>query len=157
MRDHPANRFEADWPGFLGVDRRIGHEQVFTALEVFVGAVQTRQGFGMRRVYALFLAAAPERHVVMAAIRGHSHERLGHEAGDHSHFAGHLTTDLAICGQAVGIAQAVIVHPIQFQLTRRILVIALDHIEPHSLGVFDNFHERRSKAFELVDMVAIGL
>ena len=54
--------------------------------------------------------------------------------------ARHLGADLAIGRQTVGIAQHIVEHPVQFQLPRRVLVIALDHIEAHLAGIADDLH-----------------
>ena len=93
----------------------------------------------------------------MAAVRRHAHERLGHEAGDQAELARHLRADLAVGREPVGGAQGIVVGEIELELARRVLVVALDHVEAHLAGVFDHPHRDRAQALELVDMVAVGL
>ena len=65
----------------------------------------------------------------MVTARGRNpHKRLGHKAGKDAIFTRHLSTDLTVGRKTVCVAQHIIKHPVQFQLSRCILVIALDHI-----------------------------
>ena len=57
---------------------------------------------------------------------------LRHEAGDHVELAGDLGADLPIGGEPVGGAQAVVEHQVEFELARRVLMIALDHVQAHA-------------------------
>ena len=94
---------------------------------------------------------------MVAARSRDPHKRFGHKAGKDAIFTGHLSTDLPVCCQPVRIAQNVIKHPVQFQLARRILVIALDHIKTHFTGIADHLHRDWAQAFKLVNMIAIRL
>ena len=100
------------------------------------------------------LAAVPQRHVGVAARGRDAHERLRHEAGDQIEFARNLPADLAVGGQPVGIAQNIVIHPVELELARRVLVVALDHVEAHLARIFHDLHEDRAQALELVDVVA---
>jgi len=51
----------------------------------------------------------------------------------HAHFTRNLGTNLAVSSKTVCITQSVIIHPVQLKLTRRIFVIALDHVETHGV------------------------
>ena len=136
----------------------IGHEGVFATLHIHVVLFHAGQVVGVvANLHKLIFTATPERHVVVTARGRDPHERLGHEAGKNAVFAGHLRADLAIGCQTVRIAQHVVEHPVQLQLTRRVLMVALDHVETHFAGVSDHLHGHRAQAFELVDVVAIRL
>ena len=93
----------------------------------------------------------------MAAVRRHAHERLCHEAGDEVELARDLRANLAVGRQAVGRAQRIVVGEIKLELTWGVLMVALNHVEAHGVGVLDHAHEHRAQALELVDVVAIGL
>ncbi len=93
----------------------------------------------------------------MAAIGRDAHEGLRHEAGDDAELAGHLCADLAVGGQPVGGAQRVVEGEVELELTRRILVVALDHVEAHLAAIFDDPQIDGSQALELVDVIAVRI
>ena len=88
--------------------------------------------------WVLILAAAPEGHVVVATRRRNAHERLGHETGEDAMLPRDLRADLPIGRQTVRVAQHIVEHPVQFELARCVLVIALDHVEAHFPGIADH-------------------
>ena len=93
----------------------------------------------------------------MAAIGRDAHEGLAHEAGDDAELARDLCADLAIGCEPVRGAQRVVEGEIELELTGRILMIALDHVEAHLPAIFDDPHIDGPQALELVDVIAIGL
>ena len=156
VMDHAADGLEPFGARHLRVVI-IGHERILAAFHIHVVVFHARQVVGVvTDFHELVLTPAPERHIVVTAGGRHAHEGLGHEAGEDTVFPRDLRTDLAVCCQTVGIAQHVIEHPVQFELTRRILVVPLDHVEAHLAGIADHLHGHRAQAFELVDVVAIG-
>ena len=111
---------------------------------------------------ASLIEARPRRPVqsemlCVATVRGDPHEGLRHEAGDVAHLAADLGADLTISGQAIAGPQRVVEGEVQLQLTRRVLVVALDHVETHGLAVLDDLHEGRAQLLELVDVIAVRL
>ena len=86
-----------------------------------------------------------------------AHERLGHEACEDAVLAGDLRADLPIGRQAIRVSENVVERPVELELARGVLVIALDHVESHGAAIVDHLHVDRSEAFELIDVVAIGL
>ena len=109
------------------------------------------------QVIHLLFATCPEGHIVVTTGSRHAHEGLGHEARDVSHLASHLRAYLPVSGEPIARSQSVVEGEVELQLPRRILVIALNHVEPHGLGVFDGLHEGRAQLLELIDVVAIRL
>ncbi len=77
---------------------------------------------------------------MVAAVGGDAHERLAHEAGDDVELARHLGADLTVGRQAIGGAQRVVIVEVELDLTGRVLVIALDHVEAHLAAVLDDPH-----------------
>ena len=71
--------------------------------------------------------------------------------------AGHLGADLAIGGEPVGGPERVVEGEVELELAGRVLVVALNHVEAHGLGILDHPHEDRPELLELVDVVAVGL
>ncbi len=132
------------------------HEGVLAALEIGEVFLEPRQ-VRIAELVQLLLAAAPQREVVMATGRRDAHEGLRHEAGDQVEFARDLRADLAVRGESIGRAQAIVIHPVELELTRRVLVIALDHVETHGARVLDRTHEHGTQRLELVDVIAVGL
>ena len=84
-----------------------------------------------------------------------AHERLAHEAGDDVELARHLSADLAVSGEPVGGSERVVVGEIELELSGRVLVIALDHVEAHLAAIIDHPHVDRPQALELIDVIAI--
>jgi hypothetical protein len=68
---------------------------------------------------------------MVAPVRRCALKRLGHEGRDQIELTRHLSADRTISYQAVGISKDVIVHDVQCDLDRRVLVVALDHIQAH--------------------------
>jgi len=68
-----------------------------------------------------------------------------------------LGANLTIGGETVGGPERIVEHEVELQLAGRVLMIALDHVEPHRLGILDHLHEDRPELLELVDVVAVGL
>ena len=89
--------------------------------------------------------------------RRHAHERLRHEAGDEVVLARDLGADLAVRGEPVRGAQRVVEGEVELELSRRVLVVALDHVETHRPGVLDHPQVDEAQALELVDVVAVGV
>ena len=71
--------------------------------------------------------------------------------------ARHLRADLAVGGEPVAGAQRVVEGEVELELARRVLMVALDHVEAHGLGVLDDAEEDGTQLLELVDVVAVGL
>ena len=136
----------------------VGHEGVLSPAEVgeVVGHAGKRSRVVAQRLDRL-LPAPPEADVVVAARGRDPHEGLGHEAGDEVVLARDLGADLAVGGEAVRGAQRVVEREVEFQLPRRVLVVALDHVEPHRPRVLDGPQVHRPQALELVDVVAVGV
>ena len=94
----------------------------------------------------------------MVATRGgNAHERLGHEARNEAVLARHLGADLAVGRQPVAVPQDIVEHPVELELPGCVLVVTLNHIEPHGFRVRHDLHERGAQLFELVDVIAIRL
>ena len=93
----------------------------------------------------------------MAAVCRDTHERFRHEAGEGAELTAHLLADLAVRREVVGGLLGSIEAEVQLELTGRILVIALNHVEPHRVAVLDHLVNQRLKLRELVDVVAVGL
>ena len=109
--------------------------------------------FGQEHVHVVL----PERDVVVAAVGRHTHEGLGHEAGEEPELPAHLPAHLAVGGQAVGRLLGPVEGEVELQLARRVLVVALDHVEPHGAAVLDDPVDDRLELGELVDVVAVRL
>ncbi len=110
-------------------------------------------GIGQEHV----LVALPERDVVVTAVRRHVHERLGHEAGERPQLAAHLAADLPVGGEPVGGQLGPVELPVQLELARGVLVIALDHVQAHRPAVLHHLVDQRLELGELVDVVAVRL
>ena len=101
MLDDAADRLQPDLAGKLNVVG-VRHEGVIAAGGIDVVLRHARQLLGIvAERLRLFLAAAPQRDVVMAAIGRDAHEGLAHEAGDDAELARDLRADLAIGGEPV--------------------------------------------------------
>ena len=111
MLEDAADRVEADLARLLLVVR-LGHERV--------------------------LVAPPERDVVVAAVRRDAHERLRHEAREGAELAADGLADLAERREVVRGSLGAIEAEVQLDLAGRVLVVALDHVEPHRLAVLDD-------------------
>ena len=103
------------------------------------------------------LVAAPERDVVVAAVGRDAHERLRHEAREDVQLAADLPADLAEGGEVVGRPLGAVEVEVELDLARRVLVVALDHVEPERLPVLDHLVDDRLELAELVDVVAVRL
>ena len=68
---------------------------------------------------------------MVAAVGRHAHERLGHEAGKEPELAADLAADLAVGGEPVGRVLRGAEREVELELARRVLVVALDHVEAH--------------------------
>ena len=103
------------------------------------------------------LVAAPERDVVVAAVGRDAHERLRHEARERVELAPDLAADLPEGGEVVGGALGAVEVEVELDLAGRVLVVALDHVEPERLAVLDHLVDDRLQLAELVDVVAVRL
>ncbi len=103
------------------------------------------------------LVPSPDRDVVVTAVRRDAHERLRHEARERVELAADLLADLPEGREVVGRLLGPIEAEVQLDLPRRVLVIALDHVEAHALPVLDHLVDDRLELRELVDVVAVGL
>ena len=65
--------------------------------------------------------------------------------------------DLAERGEVVGGPLRAVEAEVELDLARRVLVVALDHVEPELLPVLDHLVDDRLELGELVDVVAVGL
>ena len=99
----------------------------------------------------------PQRDVVVTAVGRHAHEGLRHEAGEQPELAANLAADLAVGGEPVGRVLRSAEGEVQLELARRVLVVALDHVEPHLAAVLDDAVDDRLQLGELVDVVAVRL
>src|SRR5581483_3963652 len=134
----------------------IRHEGVFAALAVHVVLHHAGQlAVVVAERLHLFLAAAPQRDVVVTAVGGHAHEGLAHKAGDDVELARDLSADLAVGGEPVGGARAVVEGEVELELAGRILVVALDHVETHLAAIINDAEIDRTQALELIDVIAI--
>ena len=93
----------------------------------------------------------------MAAVRGDAHERLRHEAREDAELATDLLRNLAERREVVGRLLGAIEAEVELDLAGRVLVVALDHVEPELLPVLDHLVDDRLELRELVDVVAVGL
>src|SRR6516225_5340806 len=93
---------------------------------------------------------------MMAAVGGGTHERLAHETCDQVVLPRDLRADLSVSRQTVAGAQRLIKHEVQFKLARSILVVSLNHIEPHRSGIVYDLEHDRPKRLELIDVIAVG-
>ena len=82
---------------------------------------------------------------------------FGMKQGKASELAADLLADLAVCREVVGGLLGAVEAEVQLQLPGRVLVVALDHVEPHRLPVLDHLVDDRLKLRELVDVVAVRL
>ena len=92
---------------------------------------------------------------MVTSVGGEAHERLAHEAGNEILLTTYLCTNLSVGGQAIAGAQGIVEGKVQFQLTRGIFVITLDHVQTHGPGILDHLHHDRFEGLKLVDVVAI--
>ena len=147
----PVGKHRRPEPGVpqtaVGVDGRCGHRcQRGQVLEHPADRVQADLA-GQALVFALrhesVLIALPQRDVVVAAVGRHAHERLGHEAREHVQLAPDLLADLAEGGEVVGGLLGAVEVEVQLDLARRVLVVALDHVEAHRLAVLDHLVDDR--------------
>ena len=65
--------------------------------------------------------------------------------------------DLAERGQVVGGLLGPVEVEVELDLAGRVLVVALDHVQPHRAPVLDHLVDDRLELRELVDVVAVGL
>ncbi len=93
----------------------------------------------------------------MATVGRHSHERLGHEAGEQVELPADLSAHLAVGGEPIGRLFRRVEGEVELELPGRILVVALDHLESHQSRVLDDPVDDRLQLGELVDVVAVGL
>ena len=93
----------------------------------------------------------------MAAVRRDAHERLRHEAREGVELAPYLLADLAERREVVGGLLRPVEAEVELDLSGRVLVVALDHVEAHPLAVLDHLVDDRLELGELVDVVAVGL
>ena len=75
---------------------------------------------------------------MVAAVRGHAHERLRHEAREGAELPADLLADLAERGEIVGRPLGPVEAEVELDLAGRVLVVALDHVEPELLAVLDH-------------------
>ncbi len=155
MLHHPGDGVETDFPGHLRI-LTFRHEGVVAAAQIGVAALHAVERLVAQAVDA-FLAALPKRDVGVAAVGRHPHEGLGHEAGDEVVLARDLGADLAVGREAIAGAQAVVEGEVELELPRGVLVVPLDHVEPHEARVLDDLQEHRAQRLELIDVVAVGL
>ena len=66
-------------------------------------------------------------------------------------------THLAVGCDVVGGPQRTVEAEVELELARRVLVIAVAHVQAERLPVLDHVQEHRAQLLELVDVVAVGL
>ena len=93
----------------------------------------------------------------MAAVGRDAHERLRHEAREGAELAADGLADLAERREVVGGPLGPVEPEVELDLAGRVLVVALDHVEPERLPVLDHLVDDRLELGELVDVVAVGL
>ncbi len=103
------------------------------------------------------LLVLPERDVRVTAVGRDAHERLRHEAGEDAELATDLFRDLAERREVVRGLLCAVEAEVELDLARRVLVVALDHVEPELLPVLHHLVDDRLELGELVDVVAVGL
>ena len=143
--ESPVNTRWGELPGvpvaLVGVDRtavdrhglrRVGEETT----ERMLGGLGDVQ-FAPIRLGKGVLPVLPKRQVVMAAIAHDADLGLRHERDLNPELSRHLYADLAVRQQAIGSPVGTVVHEIQFDLPS-ILVVSLDHVDPHREGVADH-------------------
>ena len=135
MLHDPTDGLHAHCAGDLRVVA-FGHELILATLVGFTG---------------------PQGDVVVAAVGRHAHEGLGHEAGEGPQLTAHLLADLAVGGETVGGQLSPVEVEVQLQLSRGVLVVALNHVQAHGLGILHHLVDQRLELGELVDVVTVGL
>ena len=105
----------------------------------------------------LLPSVVAEREVVVVPVRAHARERLRHERRQQPVLAADGGTDLAVGRDVVRGADGPVEAEVQLELARRVLVVAVAHVEPQRLAVLDHVHQHRTQLLELVDVVAVGL
>ena len=145
----------------VGVDRRVAdaHQRVEVleqpAEEVARDLGELRGAVGVvEDVVALVVA---EREVVVMPVRAHAGERLGHEGRQQVVLATDRGADLAVGRDVVRRPDRTVEAEVQLELARRVLVVAVAHVEAQRLPVLDHVHQHRTELLELVDVVAVGL
>ena len=68
-----------------------------------------------------------------------------------------LGADLTVGGEAVRGAERIVEGEVELKLPRRVLVVALDHVEPHRARVLDDPQVHGPQTLELVDVVAVRI
>ena len=66
-------------------------------------------------------------------------------------------TDLPVGSQPVASAQRLVEGKVQFELSGRVFVVALDHVETHRPGIVNDLEHHRPQGLKLIDVVAVGL
>ena len=102
-----------------------------------------------------FFATGPKRDVGVATRGRHAHKGLGHKTRDQVVLSCDLGADLSIRSQTIRIAGDIVEHPVQFELSRGVFMVALNHVQPHGIAIVDDLHENRPQRFELVNVVAV--
>ena len=66
-----------------------------------------------------------------------------------------LRTDLAIGGETVSVAQHIVEHGVQFQLSWSVFMVALNNVQAHRLRIFNDLHKYRAQLFKLVNVITV--
>ena len=103
------------------------------------------------------LVALPQRDVGVTSVRRDAHERLWHEARKSAELAANLLADLPEGREVVGRLLGPVEEEVELDLAGRVLVIALDHVQPELLPVLDHLVDDRLELRKLVDVVAVRL
>ena len=82
---------------------------------------------------------------------------FGMKHGNALELAADLAADLAEGREVVRGHLGAVEVEVELDLARRVLVVALDHVEPERLAVLDHLVDDRLELGELVDVVAVGL
>ena len=94
---------------------------------------------------------------MVATVCGHAHEWLRHETRERAELTANLFADLAVGTEAICGQFGAVEVEVEFELTRSVLMVALDHVETHGLSVLDDPVDERLKFCELIDVVAVRL
>ena len=128
MLDDAANRHHADW-----------------ARDLWIIALR----------HELVVVAVPQRDVVVTTVGRYSHERLRHKAWEGTELTADLLADLTVGRKAVSGEFCPVEVEVEFELTRGVLVIALNHVKAHCLAVFHHTVDQRLQLCELIDVVTV--
>ena len=98
-----------------------------------------------------------QREVVVVPVGRNARERLRHERSEQAVLAGDRRADLPVGGDVVGRCHRTVEAEVELELARRVLVVAVAHVEAQPLAVVDHVEQHRTELLEHMDVVAVGL